>query len=36
MFLDSWVLDWFIILNLATLVLTPCVIVFRQIKDKSK
>ncbi len=31
MFFDSWVLDWFAILNLATLALTLIVIVVREL-----
>ncbi len=31
MFFDSWVLDWFAILNLATLALTLIVIIMREL-----
>ncbi len=32
MFFDSWVLDWFVIMNIATLVLAPVVALFRELK----
>ncbi len=33
MFFDSWVLDWFAILNIATLALTLIVIIMRELKS---
>ncbi len=32
MFFDSWVLDWFVIMNIATLVLALLVALVREVK----